>query len=72
MAPESSVMDIGFDLNTEKEVLTENDVTKSLKEKSYRIVVIEINPYGKMSGGALFSWQEKVLAAGPLEFRLSH
>lgn len=65
-------MDIGFEIEGIGEVLTEEDVKKGLEEGKWRIVVIEVNPFGKVSGGALFSWQEKVLENGPLEFRLSH
>lgn len=68
----SSVLDIGFVLQSPELAVSEQEIVTLLNESKWRLVLIEINPFGKCSGSALFSWLEKVLLDGPLEFRLAH
>lgn len=70
---ESSVLDLGLVLIDSNELyLGESQISHRLQQNQYRVILIEINPFGKVSGAALFSWLEPVLTKGPLEFRLAH
>lgn len=72
----SGVLDIGFVMKTEgtqdELFLSEEQISQNVQKGKFQIVLIEVNPFGKCSGSALFSWLEKVLTEGPLEFRLAH
>jgi hypothetical protein len=53
---DSCVLDIGLALNSQQLYASEKEIIRHLQHKTYQVILIEINPFGKVSGSALFSW----------------
>ena len=67
-----AVFDLGIEL-PQKEIYTNAETEEQIKCGNWKLVVIEINPFSKATGAALFSWEfdKELLNNGPLEIRLS-